>query len=98
MWKHEAKIRTVNASYLVKSHNVDPTAKIDVFRVQAVDSFLLKSLLSKGIVGRQGGGQHWVHNECKDVQTVEKTLPEGALNIVLLDYLLKRFYHDSPPG
>ena len=87
MWKHGAKIRTVNASYLVKSHNVDPTAEIDVFGVQAVDSFLLKSLLSKGIVGRQGWGQHGVHNECKDVQTVEKTLPERALNMVLFRLL-----------
>ena len=77
----------MNASYLVKSHNVDPTAEIDVFGVQAVDSFLLKSLLSKGIVGRQGWGQHGVHNKGKDVQTVKQTLPERALNMVLFRLL-----------
>ena len=48
----KAKIRTVNASYLIKSHNVDASAKIDVLGVKAIDSFLLESLLSKGIVGR----------------------------------------------
>ena len=73
----------MNASYLIKSHNVDSSAKIDVFGVQAIDSFLLESLLSKGIVGREGGRQHRVHNECKDVQTVEKTLSECALNTAL---------------
>ena len=75
-----AKIRTVNASYLIKSHNVDSSAKIDVLGVQAIDSFLLESLLSEGIVGCEGGRQHRVHNKCKDVQTVEKTLSECALN------------------
>ena len=72
----------MNASYLIKSHNVDSSAKIDVFGVQAIDSFLLESLLSKGIVGREGGRQHRVHNECKDVQTVKKTLSKCALNMI----------------
>ena len=64
----KAKIRTVmNASYLIKSHNIYSSAEIDVLGVQAIDPFLLESLLSKGIVGREGGRQHGVDNECKDV-------------------------------
>ena len=79
----KAKIRTVNASYLIKSHNIYSSAKIDVLGVQAIDPFLLESLLSKGIVSREGGRQHRVDNKCKDVQTVEKTLSECALNKAL---------------
>ena len=73
----------MNASYLIKSHNVYSSAEIDVLGVKAIDSFLLKSFLSKGIVGCEGGRQHRVDNECKDVQTVEKTFPECALNKAL---------------
>ena len=69
-------------SYLIKSHNVYSTAEIDVLGVKTVDAFLLESFLSKSIVGRQGWRQHWVDNECKDVQTVEKTLSKCALNII----------------
>ena len=78
----EAKIRTVNSSYLIKSHNVYSSAQVDVLGVQTIDSFLLKSFLSKSVVGGQSRRQHRVDNECKDVQTVEKTLPECALNIM----------------
>ena len=50
--------------------------------VKTVDAFLLESFLSKSIVGRQGWRQHGVDNECKDVQTVEETLPECSLSMI----------------
>ena len=84
--ERKAKIRTVNASYLIKSHNVDASAEIDVLGVQTIDPFLLESLLSKGIVSREGGRKHRIDNECKNVQTVEKTLSECALNKALYRY------------
>ena len=76
----KAKIRTVNASYLIKSHNVNSSAEIDVLGVKAINPFLLESLLSKGIVSREGGRKHRVDNERKDVQAVEKTFSECSLN------------------
>ena len=41
------------ATYLVEGNNVDPATKVDVLRVQAIDSLLLQTLLSKRIVRRQ---------------------------------------------
>ena len=56
--------------------------------VKAVDAFFLESFLSKSIVGRQGWRQHGVDNKCKDVQTVEETLPEGSLKTILYIHFL----------
>ena len=66
--------------------------------VKAVDAFLLESFLSKSIVGRQRGRQHWVDNECKDVQTVEETLSERSLNTIITFFcvilVLKLSHHE----
>ena len=39
-----------NDANLVKGNNVDAAAEVDVFCVQAIDSFLLQTLLGKRIV------------------------------------------------
>ena len=41
------------AAYLVKGNYINSTTEVDVLGVQTVDSFLLESLLSKGVVCRQ---------------------------------------------
>ena len=40
-------------AHLVKGNYINATTEVDVLGVQTVDSFLLKSLLSKGVVGCQ---------------------------------------------
>ena len=47
--------------------------------VKAIDSLLLESSLSEGVVGGEGGGQHRVHHEGEDVQAVQQTLRSRAL-------------------
>ena len=71
-------------SYLVKSNNIYSTTKIDMFGVETIDPFLLKSFLSKCIVSCQGRWKHRVNNKCKDVQTVEQTFSECTLGIIVL--------------
>ena len=73
----EALLITAN---LIKSHNVDAAAEVDVLGVKAVDATPLEPLLREGVVGGEGGGQHRVHHEGEDVQAVQQTLRSRALD------------------
>ena len=44
---------TVLSTHLVEGHDVNAATEVDVLRVQAIDSLLLQTLLSKRIVRRQ---------------------------------------------
>ena len=67
-----------SSTHLVESHHVNAATEVDVLGVETVDSSLLQSLLSEGVVSRESRGQHWVDHEGEDVEAVEETLPEGS--------------------
>ena len=68
-------------THLIESHDVNTSTQIDVLGMEAVNSSLLESLLSEGVVSSEGWRQHGVDHEGEDVKTVEETLLEaGARN------------------